>query len=157
MTGRGHRLGAVLALVALGTAASACRGGDGRGGAAPTTTTATTTTTTVTSTTVAAPWASEPTRRCLEGGGATVAPLQARDPRLQALRDLAQQTSFEVRLGDAVVGVAVTAGTAPAQQLADLLLVPDDPYRVVVDRNVVAMYRPASEPAFRATVACLRE
>ena len=135
-------------LVALVAAGPACRGRDGRD-AGPVTTN--------TSFAPAANWSAEPTRRCLEGSGATVGPVEPRDQRLQALRDLAQQTSFEARFGAAVVAVAVTAGPAASAQLADLLLVPDDPYRVVVDRNALVMHLPAADAAFRATVACLRE
>jgi hypothetical protein len=52
------------------------------------------------------------------------------------------------------MGVVPSEGTAKV--LADLLTVPRDPFRVVVRRNAILMYRPADRAAFTLAAGCLR-
>lgn len=78
------------------------------------------------------------------------------DERLQALHDLAQTNSFETILGNELVGIAFLPTASEAQFFAELLRVPNDPYRVTTDRNVVLMYRPAADSTFQASEGCLR-
>ena len=93
---------------------------------------------------------------CLQTDGILIGDVQPRDARLQAFHDLAQQTSFEARLGQRSVAVAVAATAGDAQLLAELLQVPDDPYRVVVNGNVVIMYQADAEDTYRSVVRCVR-
>lgn len=97
------------------------------------------------------------TMRCLEGRGVAIAEIKPLDPRIQALRDLAQSDSFEVRVGQEVVGVAFTESGSASNLLRDLLEAPDDLYRVVVNRNVVLLYKPSAGEEFRTTMSCLSE
>lgn len=97
-----------------------------------------------------------PTAVCLEMSGATVGKVLPRDERLRALGDLAQTNSVEATIDDGLVGMAFAASPADAELLAELLRVPDDPYRIVTKDNVVLMYEPAAEPALRKSVDCLR-
>lgn len=106
--------------------------------------------------TTAQEYAREPTTGCLERGGAVVSDLRPSDPRLQALRDLAQRDSLEVTFGGQSVGLAFVPDAAAAELLVELLEVPDDPYRVTNDRNVVLMYKPSAAQAFRLATGCLR-
>lgn len=93
---------------------------------------------------------------CLQTDGVLIGDVQPRDARLQAFHDLAQKTSFEARLGQRSVAVAVAATAGDAQLLAELLQVPDDPYRVVVNGNVVIMYQADAEDTYRSVVRCVR-
>lgn len=96
-----------------------------------------------------------PTKRCLEDVGAVADQVRQRDARFQALADLAQRRSFEVTIDGTAVAFAFTASAAEAGGLAELLAVPDDPYRIVVDRNVVVLYDPSAQEAFEAAARCL--
>ena len=92
------------------------------------------------------------TRRCLRSAGVAVSPIRSTDPRLRALGDLAQRTSLELHLGGQTLGLAF----ANAQLLADLLRVPDDPYRMQVRRNALLMYPPAARGQVEIVLSCLR-
>jgi hypothetical protein len=85
-----------------------------------------------------------------------VGPVRPSDTRLRALRDLAQKTSVQARVGRDVVGLAFTRTASEAQFLAELLEVQKDPYRLSRRRNVVLLYRPAPSGARTAVGACLR-
>jgi hypothetical protein len=97
------------------------------------------------------------TSRCLEQRGVTVTEVQPANSRFQALRDLAQQSSLQASVGDESAAIAFTKGAAEAKLLDELLRVPDDPYVVVVEKNVVLLYDPMKDGAFRAAMECLRE
>jgi hypothetical protein len=102
-------------------------------------------------------YASGPTSRCLEQHGVTVTELQPTNTRFQAVRDLAQRSSLQASVGDQSVAIAFTNGAAEVKLLAELLQVPDDPYLIVVEKNVLLMYDPMNDAAFRAAMDCLRE
>jgi hypothetical protein len=93
---------------------------------------------------------------CLARQRAVVSRVFYKDKYLRALHDLAQQTSRQAVLRERLVGFAVVPTVANAQLLAELLLVPGSPYRIVQRRNVVLMYKPSAAQAFRAVIACLR-
>ncbi len=110
---------------------------------------------TTTETTVAEPlYALQPTLRCIKRR-ATLMTAPA-DDRLRALRDLAQRTSALVRFQRQEVGIAVVESEAHAKLLADLLVAPDDPYRIVLRRNAVLLFLPRARVAFRFAAGCLR-
>ena len=92
------------------------------------------------------------TRRCLRSAGFAVSPIRSTDPRLRALGDLAQRTSLELHFGGQTLGLAF----ANAQLLADLLRVPNDPYRMQVRRNALLMYPPAARGQVEIVLSCLR-
>jgi hypothetical protein len=92
------------------------------------------------------------TRRCLVAAGLSVGPVGKPNPRLQALGDLAQRTSVAVRSGRNVVGLAF----GNAEFLAELLAVPNDPYRIETRRNALLLYLPAARATATAVRACLR-
>ena len=92
------------------------------------------------------------TRACARAEGFTVAPVRSTDPRLRALGDLAQQTSFQAERGGMTLGVAF----GDARLLESLLRVPDDPYRLEVRRNALLMYRPAARGQAAVLRGCLR-
>ena len=96
------------------------------------------------------------TSRCLRAKGATIRRLRPLDPRLRAMRDLAQRTSHEVRVRGKIVGVAFQRDEADARLLLELLRVPNDPYRLVRDGNVVVMSRKPDRAAHATVVGCLR-
>jgi hypothetical protein len=96
------------------------------------------------------------TTRCLEARGAVVEAIRPRDSRLRALRDLAQRTSQEARIGSKVVGLAFLPTAERAQLLVELLTVPRDPYRVERRTNVVLLARPRDRGAAAIVVGCLR-
>ena len=83
-------------------------------------------------------------------------PVRALDSQMRQLRDLAQRTSREVRIGTRSIGLAFTRTVGDATILVELLTVPNDVYRIVRLRNVVLMYKPVARPAFAAASACLR-
>ena len=93
------------------------------------------------------------TRRCLEALGLVTRPVPRTDSRLRALADLAQRNSFAV-----VGGAGNVAGVAfgDAALLADLLEVPNDPYRIETRGNALLMYRPAARPLASRVRGCLR-
>ena len=72
---------------------------------------------------------------------------------LQALDDLTQSTSLEVRRGEKVVGLAI----ADVELLANLLAVPNDPYRIETQGNALLMFKPAARDLSRRVRDCLRE
>ena len=106
-----------------------------------------------TATAVARRYAFEPTRRCLLEQGAVVSRLRADEGRLRELAAFAQKTSFEVRLDGRAVALAF--GNAPL--LAELLTVPDNPYKLEVRDNVLLMFLPRARKQARAVRSCLRE
>jgi len=119
-------------------------GGDGGDGGSPTPTSD-----------PAALHAIAPTRRCLADAGAVVGPVEPRDERFRALADLAQRRSFEATVDGTTVGVAFTTSASEAAGLAELLTVPDDRYRLVVEGNVVLLHEPADERAAAVVRGCL--
>ena len=126
--------------------------GAGTGTGTGTTTGTTTQGTTTTGPRPARPYALAPTRSCLHTAGAAVSPVRSTDPRLQALGDLAQRTSLEVRLDGDTMGLAF----GDTRLLESLLRVPDDPYRLEVRRNALLMYEPAARDAAAVVRGCLR-
>jgi hypothetical protein len=98
------------------------------------------------------PYALGPTRRCLEAAGFAVAPVRPSDPRLRALRDLAQRTSLQAGRDGRTLGLAF----GDAELLASLLEVPNDPYRLEVRRNALLMYRPLAKREAAVLRSCLR-
>lgn len=59
-------------------------------------------------------------------------------------------------MGGQLVGVAFVASEPDAELLAELLRVPNNPYRVTIEENVVLMYQPAAARALTTVVDCLR-
>lgn len=92
------------------------------------------------------------TRRCLLTRNAQMTPIRARTGRLRQLADLAQRTSFEVRLRGRTIGLAF----GNTRLLADLLVVPNDPYRIETRGNALLMYLPAARAQAAVVRACLR-
>jgi hypothetical protein len=92
-----------------------------------------------------------PTRRCLRSAGFEVSGVRSANPRIRALGDLAQQTSLELRLDGQVVGLAL----GDARLLAQLLAVPNDPYRLEVRRNAVLLFSPRARAEAELARACL--
>ena len=80
-------------------------------------------------------------------------PVRDADARLQALGDLAQHTSLEIRRGRGVVALAIT----DVELLAELLVVPDDPYSIETEGNALLMFKPAARALARSVRNCLRE
>jgi len=103
-----------------------------------------------------APYSLAASTRCLRANGATVARVQPRNARLRALRDLAQRTSREVRVGSRIVGIAFVERSSDAELLIDLLRVPSDPYRLQRRQNVIMMARPRDRRAAALVTSCLR-
>lgn len=110
---------------------------------------------TASTTTAAAPpqYALAPTRRCLLAKGALVSRLRATEGRLRELASFAQKTSYTVRLDGRTVALAF----GNAGLLAELLNVPDNPYRLEVRENVLIMSLPAARAQAREVQSCLRE
>ena len=92
------------------------------------------------------------TRRCLRSAGYAVSAIRSDDVRLRALGDLAQHTSLELRHAGRTLGLAF----GDTRLLSSLLEVPDDAYRLEVQRNALLMYRPAARREARLVRACLR-
>jgi hypothetical protein len=92
---------------------------------------------------------------CLRGKGAVVTPVTPANRRLRALRDLAQKTSWQAKLGADIVGVAISRSADDAGLLVELLRVPRDPYRIERRNNVVLLYSPASSPLAQVVRGCL--
>ena len=103
----------------------------------------------------APPFSLQSTTRCLLRRGMTIDRKPPTDPRLRAVRDLAQRNSVVVRSKGQAVGVAVTRGTPEAALLRELLSAPGQ-HRVTLRRNAVLVFRPASEATFHIVEACLR-
>jgi hypothetical protein len=101
-------------------------------------------------------YALTPTSRCLKGRGAKVGAVQPRNERLRAFRDFVQRKSFQAAVRGQVVALAFLDDPGRARIIADLLKVPNDPYRLVRKGNVVLMYRPSAKAAFTTAVSCLR-
>ena len=98
------------------------------------------------------PYRLAPTRRCLRAAGFAVTPVRSNDPRLRALGDLAQRSSFELRSGKQTIGLAF----GDTRLLLSLLRVPRDPYRLEARRNALLMYRRSAGKEATAARACLR-
>lgn len=92
------------------------------------------------------------TRRCLEHRGLVVGRLGKGNPRLQALGDLAQRTSFGVRDGGKIVGLAF----GNAGLLAELLAAPNDGHTIKTRGNALLLYRPSADRLAFAVLDCLR-
>lgn len=137
-----------VAIVASTAAVAACLSGCGDGSRAE----ASTNVGTQTSTTVARTYTLAATRRCLVKAGFRVGPIGDPNPRLQALGDLAQKTSLAARSRGRVVGLAF----GDAQLLAELLVVPHDPYTIETRSNAVLLYLPNARRQAVAVRACLR-
>lgn len=93
-----------------------------------------------------------PTRSCLLTAGFAVSTVRTKDPRLRALGDLAQKSSFELRSGGHTVGLAF----GDTRLLLSLLRVPNDPYRLETRRNALLMYRPSARDEAAVVRGCLR-
>ena len=78
-----------------------------------------------------------------------------RQPRLRALRDLAQRTSVLVRFRRDVVGLAVARGSSEAELLVELLRAPGA-YRVLRRQNAVLVFRSGSRRTLERVFRCLR-
>lgn len=98
------------------------------------------------------PYSLAATRRCLLSSGFSVSPVRTQDVRLRALGDVAQRTSLELEANGATLGLAF----GDTRLLIGVLRVPDDPYRLVADRNALLMYRPADKDAAGRVRRCLR-
>jgi hypothetical protein len=96
------------------------------------------------------------TARCLRSHGATVTSVRSTSPRLRALRDAAQRYAREVKLRTATLGLAILPSAGNTTVIAELLAVPRDPYRIVVKRNAIVMYRKADRAAGSMTLGCLK-
>lgn len=95
------------------------------------------------------------TLRCLERRRLSVDRRLPTDPRLRALRDLAQRTSVVVQVRRAQVGLAVASGISEAELLVELLRAPG-PYRILRRRNAVVVYRRAQASEALEITRCLR-
>jgi hypothetical protein len=93
-----------------------------------------------------------PTRRCLLAKGALVSRLRAESGRLRELAGFAQRTSFAVRLRRRTVALAF----GNAELLAELLAVPDNPYRIEVISNALLMFLPHARAQAAEVRSCLR-
>ena len=96
-----------------------------------------------------------PTVSCLKEKRVVVTTVVPADRRLRALRDLAQKTSWQAKLGSRVVGVSINRTAADAELLLELLRVPNDAYRHERSANAVLLYRPSAAPLARTIRACL--
>lgn len=96
------------------------------------------------------------TKQCLKSRGMSVGPIRRSDARRIALSDLAQRTSFEMRMRRAAVLLAFAKTNPDAEFLAELLRVPRDPYVIRIRANVLLMYRPTAVRAATAATRCLR-
>jgi hypothetical protein len=96
-----------------------------------------------------------PTVSCLRGKGAAVTAVTPANRRLRALRDLAQKTSWQAKLGGDVVGVAIGRSAGEAAMLVDLLRIPNDRYRIERRDNAVLLYAPASADLAQVIRGCL--
>ena len=147
---------ALLALVALVVVARSDSNDDPAASIQPPTTSATTgqakTGPTTTSAPPLSPYELAPTRRCLRSAGVEVSAVRSTDSRLRALGDLAQRTSLELKFGGRGLGLAF----GDARLLRSLLLVPNDPYRLEVRRNVLLMYPPSARDEAALVRRCLR-
>ncbi len=103
----------------------------------------------------APPYSLQSTTRCLQRRGMTIDRKPPTDPRLRALRDLAQRNSLVVRSNGQAVGIAVTRGAPEAALLRELLRAPGQ-HEVTLRRNAVFVFRPAAEATFDIAEACLR-
>lgn len=108
------------------------------------------------STAAARPPQRQATLACLKRKGARVTPIAPGNPRLQALHDLAQKTSVQIRIRKALVGMAFEKTISGATLLVDLLQLPKDPYRL--DRRAtIVIVSPRSAPAVRtAVLVCVK-
>jgi hypothetical protein len=75
---------------------------------------------------------------------------------MRALRDAAQRYAREVRLRKTVLGIAVLPSDGQAKIIAELLVVPRNPFRIVVRRNAIVMYPKGARAAFDISAACLK-
>jgi hypothetical protein len=105
---------------------------------------------------VAKPYALHATLRCLKRRPDVTTTTQTKNPRLRAMRDLAQRTSVVVRSRQQDVGLAVLPSEGDARLLAELLRAPDDPYRIVLRRNAVLFFLRSARASFATTADCLR-
>jgi hypothetical protein len=96
------------------------------------------------------------TLACLKRTGALVAPIVAVNPRLQALHDLAQKISVQIRIRQALVGMAFEKTISGATLLVELLQSQNDPYRVD-RRTTIVILSPRAAPSARAAVlSCVK-
>lgn len=100
----------------------------------------------------AASYAVAPTRRCLSARKLRMTKIRARSGRLKELADLAQKTSFEVRVRSRVVALAFGNSTL----LTELLRAPGNRHRLERRRNVLLVYLPAARTQAAVVRACLR-
>lgn len=100
----------------------------------------------------AKPYAVAPTRRCLSARKLRMTKIRVRSGRLKELADLAQKTSFEVRVRGRIVGVAF----GNSALLTELLRVPGNRHRLERRRNVLLVYLPAARSQAAVVRACLR-
>ena len=96
-----------------------------------------------------------PTLQCLERRRLSVDMRLPADPRLRALRDLAQKKSVVVHVGQARLGLAVTSGVSEAELLVELLSAPG-PYGILRRRNAVVVYRRGQRSEAVELTRCLR-
>lgn len=92
-----------------------------------------------------------PTRRCLAARGIEMTRIRTRTRRLKELADLAQRTSFEVRLRGRIVALAFGNSVL----LAELMRVPGNRYRLERRANVLLMYLPNARAQATTVRACL--
>jgi hypothetical protein len=93
---------------------------------------------------------------CLKQRGAIVTSVKPTNHRLRALRDIAQRTSVQIRIGRAVAGLAVGKSTSEGALLYELLQVPNDPLRLERRRNVVLLSPTWARAARLTIIDCLK-
>jgi hypothetical protein len=103
-----------------------------------------------------APYSLNRSTACMAKRGAVVGRVVPTNRRLRALRDLAQKTSRQARLGKVVVGMAFARSTSDASFLVELLRVPKDPLRLEQHRNVVLLSPETPTRARTLVLGCLR-
>jgi hypothetical protein len=103
----------------------------------------------------AAPYSGSGLSSCLRGRGGVLGPVQARDATLRSLRDAAQRTSFEARIGRELVGVAVEPSIANAELLVEVLSLPGNGYGITRADNVVLLTHSADHAALLSSLTCL--
>jgi hypothetical protein len=95
------------------------------------------------------------TLACLKRKGAVVGPVMPVNRHMQALHDLAQRISVQVRIRRALVGMAFERTTSGAVLLVSLLESPNNPYRLDRRAKIVVLSPKSSPDARTAVLACL--
>jgi hypothetical protein len=97
-----------------------------------------------------------PTLACLRKKGAVVGRVVPVNNRMRALRDLAQKTSVQARVGKATIGLVFARSHSEAVLLVELLTVPRDPYLLERHDNVVVLSPKTARAARSSVIGCLK-